>query len=363
MVREKFIDQLGKLVEISTISSDSAANSMALDIVESWVNDKSHKLRVKNGNAEILLLGSGDLINPKVGYLVHMDVVEGQPSQFRLTHSGNKLLGRGVSDMKFSIPIGVELLNQTITGKSDNDFTLAITTDEEVGGGEGGKHLADVLQFRPGVLVVPDGGDGFVLVNKSKGVAHVWVESTGKPAHASTPWLGKNALTPLCRLAANLLNKYDQNSRQENWETTMNIGSFSGGKSVNQVCPEAVLRLDFRFPETRTVDEILAEIKQLAAGVDPTLKAKITASGDPTFTDVKSEPVRKLQQASQEILGHAIAVIGECGASDARYWARYHTPIIMTKPEGGGIHSDDEWINSDSCLTFYSLISRYLAIL
>src|SRR3989339_677980 len=311
MTKEKFIDRLGKLVEIPTISQNVEANSKALGLVEEWADKRCKKLRVTNGNAEILLIGSGNLLQPKVGFLVHMDVVSAKPELFKLTHSGNRLLGRGVSDMKFSIPIGIELLNNVVKENSANDFTLAITTDEEVGGGEGGKHLADEIKFRPGVLIVPDGGDGLVLINKSKGVAHVWVESVGRPAHASEPWLGKNALTPLCRLAVTLLDKYDQNTQQVNWETTMNIGSFSGGKSVNQVCPEAMLKIDFRFPEKRSVAELLTEVQNLASQVDPDLQVKLAAAGDPTYTDIESTAVRKLMQASQEVLGHRLSVDGE----------------------------------------------------
>lgn len=240
-------------------------------------------------------------------------------------------------------------------------MTLAITTDEEVGGGEGGKYLAENLKFRPKVLIVPDGGDGFELINKSKGVAHIQIESEGRPAHASVPWKGKNALVPLCQLVNLLLEKYDQNSQEENWETTMNIGFMAGGKSVNQVCPEGILKLDFRFPESRNVTEVVGEVTDLIAKVDPGLKLELKASGDPIYTDTNLPEVQKFLQAAEKILGKKIEIKGEYGASDSRFWAKFNTLIIMTKPEGGDIHSDNEWINTDSCLKFYALMVEYIS--
>ncbi len=360
MQKELFLKQLAELVKIPTLSSDAPQLSQALALIESWADDSCQKKLITNGKAQILLLGNGDLFHPDVGYLVHVDVVQAKPEQFNMTQEGNTLRGRGVSDMKFSIPIGVELLNQATREGHKETITVAITTDEEVGGEEGGKHLAKDLEFRPKVLIVPDGGDGLELINKTKGVAHVWVEAEGQPAHASQPWLGSNALTPLVRLAGSLLDRYDKNSSQKNWNTTLNIGQIVGGTSVNQVCPQAVLKLDFRFPETRSVEGILSEVEQLAAKIGPMLKVSLSASGDPTYTDVNSGVIRKLMQAAKKVIGKKLPVKGEYGASDARFWANYKIPIIVTKPEGGSIHSDDEWVDLESCLKFYELMWTYI---
>ena len=43
-----------------------------------------------------------------------------------------------------------------------------ITTDEEVGGFEGAKFLVEKVKFSPKALIVPDGGDNLVFVDKAK---------------------------------------------------------------------------------------------------------------------------------------------------------------------------------------------------
>lgn len=362
MERDDFVSKLGKLIEIPTVREKEmfAESSRALDLVESWVHPSVARKRFKNGKAEILLLGNGNLLNPQIGYLVHVDVVDAADALFKMAEKDGRLYGRGVSDMKYSIPLGVALLNELALSKGKTTMTVAITTDEEVGGGEGGAYLAKDLKFRPQVLIVPDGGDGFVFVNKSKGVAHVWVESSGKTTHASTPWLGKNALTPVVKLADKLSDIYGANSKKKNWRTTLNLGVLQGGKSTNQVCNEAILKLDFRFPETRSVKEIIDEVKAISKKIDPKMKVKLAASGDPTYTDIKHLEVERFLRIAKEVLGKKIKIEGEEGASDARYWAKYNTPILMMKPDGGGIHSENEWIDIDSTLKYYDILSRYI---
>lgn len=362
MNKKIFIERLGDLVAIPSTTDNVRANTQALTMIKKWSDKRCNQQVFTNGHAKILLIGSGNILKPKIGYLVHVDVVPGHTNQFKMIQRGRNLIGRGVNDMKFSIPIGIELINQALKNGLDKDITIAVTTDEESGGNEGGKYLAQTLNFHPEILIVPDGGDNFRFVNKSKGVVHLLIESKGQPAHASQPWLGKNALSPLCRLANILLERYDNNSQQENWETTMNLGHLYGGNSANQVCSEAVLKLDFRFPETRSVNEIFYEVKNMAVSIDPSLQVSVTAAGDPTTTDISLQPVQKLMKAARMVLGKNLVVKGDYGASDARYWAKYHIPILMTKPKGGGCHSDHEWINLDSCLKFYEIMWKYLTI-
>lgn len=112
MLEEKaFIDQLAKLVRLKTLPGDMAENTKAFDLVEGWLTKSVEKKRVKNGKAEILIAGNKEIMVPEVAFLVHMDVVAGRDDQFRMRVEGDRIIGRGTSDMKFSIPMGIALLN------------------------------------------------------------------------------------------------------------------------------------------------------------------------------------------------------------------------------------------------------------
>lgn len=360
MNKNIFLKQLKELVSFETLTGDIKTNTAALDYVEKLLDKRVRVKRLRNGNAEIMIAGNLNTMSPDIAYLVHIDIVSGQPSQFTMKQVGDKLLGRGVSDMKFSIPIGVALLNSLIKRKSNISFALVITTDEEIGGFDGSFYLAEKLKFRPKVLLVPDGGDNLIFVNKAKGVCQLIVEANGSPAHASRPWNGKNALEPIIKLSNRLLDVYEKNNKKECWETTMNIGQIEGGVSVNQVCPSAVMKLDFRFPETDSKERITKEVTELAKEIDSTLKISPASYGLPTFTDTALPVVKLFLKTMEKSLGKKIEIKETYGASDARHFAKFNIPVLMIKPVGGDIHCDTEWISFSSCMEFYKGLEMFL---
>jgi succinyl-diaminopimelate desuccinylase len=189
MKAKDLTDQLGKLVSMKTLPGEVLVNKKALDYVETLVDKKVKKERFSNGKAEVLILSVRKTKSPEMCYMVHMDVVAGRDDQFKMKIEGDKLIGRGASDMKFSIPIGVALLNEAVDKKLD--FALVIATDEEVGGLEGGKYLSEVKKYSPKLLIVPDGGENLNFVDKAKGVCQIKIVAKGVSAHASRPWLGE----------------------------------------------------------------------------------------------------------------------------------------------------------------------------
>ena len=360
MNKQTFINQLKKLVAFETVTDNVEANSKALDYVQTLLDKSVVVKRIKNKNTEILIAGNTKTNSPDVAYMVHMDVVSAKKEQFTLVQKGDKLFGRGSSDMKFSIPMGVSLLNDLIAKKSKLKFTLVITTDEEVGGFDGGAFLAENLKFRPKCLLVPDGGDNLTFVEKAKGVCQVLITSIGRPAHASRPWMGKNAIDPLVRLSTELLKLYGKNSKKETWSTTMNIGQIQGGISTNQVCAEASLKLDFRYPETDSIKNILGVVAKLAKKIEPSLKISTMSTGLPTFTDRKETVVQSFLTAMENAFGKKIVVDKTYGASDARHFAKSNIPVLMMKPMGGEIHSETEWISINSSIKFFKGLKLFL---
>lgn len=360
MNKQTFINQLKKLVAFETVTGNIEANSKALTYVESLLNSGVITKRVKNKSTEILIAGNTKTNSPDVAYMVHMDVVSGRKEQFTLVQRGDRLFGRGASDMKFSIPMGISLLNELVTNKSKLSFALVLTTDEEVGGFDGGAFLAENLKFRPKCLIVPDGGDNMNFVEKAKGVCQVLIESKGRPAHASRPWMGKNAIDPLVKLSTELLKIYGKNSLKETWNTTINIGQIQGGISTNQVCAEASLKLDFRYPETDSIKNIVGIVTKLANKIEPTLKISTMSTGLPTFTDRGQSVVKLFLSSMEKAYKKKIVINKTYGASDARHFAKFDIPVLMMKPMGGEIHSENEWISLSSSMKFFEGLKLFL---
>lgn len=385
LTKQEFIKQLKELVAVESLSGDLTQNAKVLDVIETMVDSKATIKRIKNKTAEILLVSNRtnatneQLMNPDFGYLVHVDVVAA--SDMRLwdmqvverevispqdKENGKKAtlqavaLGRGVSDMKFSVPIGISILNDLIKSNSKKTITLAITTDEERGGFDGALFLADALKFRPKIMIVPDGGDNWNFVYRAKGIVHIKITCTGRAAHGSRPWKGDNAISKINKILSKLLDKYEKNSMEYNWETTMNPGVIKGGVSVNQVCDLVTLDLDFRFPETNTKEAILKEVASIASEVGADISTEILSQGLPTLTDQKSEVVKDFIATMQKNCSSKILLSETVGGSDARHFTQYNIPILMMKPLGGDIHENSEWISVDSCLEYEQGLMEFI---
>ncbi|MEP7167190.1 MAG: M20 family metallopeptidase [Candidatus Woesebacteria bacterium] len=354
--------QLGTLVGFQTLTGNVSENAKALDYVESLLSPQAKVKRIKNKTTEILLASTNDSLTPEIGYMVHMDVVSASPALFSLKEKNGKLYGRGVSDMKFSIPLGVSILNELIETHSPISFTLAITTDEEVGGYDGGAYLAETIGWKPKALIVPDGGDNMQFVNKAKGVCQLIVTASGRSAHASRPWEGKNALVPIAKLITELEKRYGGNNQTEGWKTTLNFGKLIGGISINQVCDKAVLNMDFRYPETDSVQRITDEVSQLVKAIEPTMKITKGLTGLPTYTDVNLPVVKRFLNCIGDKVGKPIIVAPTYGASDARHFAKDNIPVLMIKPMGGDIHCETEWLDIQSTLDLYQGLRTFLQL-
>lgn len=358
MTRDEFLTQLRTLTEMKSVSENRIANKNLVRYVSSQISPDAVTKVWSNKCADILLASNVKTMRPDVAFLVHGDVVSGSDDLFNLKVVGDKLMGRGVSDMKFSIPIGVHLLNDWIKSKKVSSFAFVMTTDEEMGGFNGARVLAEKYKFNPKLLIVPDGGDNFELVYKSKGVVHVLVESKGKSSHASDPWFGRSAVTPLVVLAKALTDKYGVNGVKPNWDITCNIGQIHAGESTNQVCDYGYMKIDFRFPEKFTVNDILDDLKMLVSKEKLKLKISRLVFGKPTFTDPKLPELVSFKSIAEKIIGKKVKLIGDCGASDARYFGK--SPILMMKPEGGGIHSNTEWVSLNSCMLYFEIIKKFI---
>ena len=211
MTKSQFIKQLKKIVSFPTLSTDLETNLLLFEYLKTLINPQAQIKTIINGNAAILIASYQDDKNSDLAYLVHSDVVSAGDDQFKMKVDQDHLIGRGTSDMKYSIPVGVALLNELIAKKSELSFALVVTSDEEIGGFGGADYLAKKANFRPTAIIVPDGGNNFDFIDKSKGVCQLLIKAKGVPAHASTPWEGDNALVKLVKLASLLLKKFEKN--------------------------------------------------------------------------------------------------------------------------------------------------------
>jgi len=146
----------------------------------------------------------------KVLWVGHLDVVpEGKPEFWthppysgKITDDGF-IYGRGASDMKGACAAAM-VAARILGGLEDplpNNVEFWFTSDEEVGGGDGARWLAETGRLQGDVCVIGDGSGGGLdhpgIDLGCKGGATTRLVARGRTAHGSTPFLGDNAIKKL----------------------------------------------------------------------------------------------------------------------------------------------------------------------
>lgn len=349
-------DLLKKLVEFKTVVGNPAAMLAALDFIEDYLTERGmFTQRVQNGEVWSLLARTrADVITPKVVLGAHLDVVPAPNELFHLREDQGKLYGRGTLDMKFAIAAYMQLVDD-LRGKLDQyDFGLMITTDEEQGGLDGAGKLAEA-GYLPKVLLLPDGGDNWQIQTFSKGFLYFSIETKGRTAHGSKPWLGQNAILNLVDIIHDIQRLFPEASVDTN---TLNVGQIEGGNAPNQVAASAKAVLDGRFISEAEKARILTKIEAICA----VHEAKITVlvDGPACAIDLQNTYVEPFAKLITEVTGVTITGSRTTGTNDVRFFAAKGVPGISLYPVGGGHHGPEEWIDATAFNQFHEITAAYI---
>jgi succinyl-diaminopimelate desuccinylase len=195
----------------------------------------------------------------------------------------------------------------------------------------------------------------FDIVYKAKGILWLKLNFNGKSFHSAYPWNGKNAIEKANNFINKLL-KIIKNPKKNQWKTTVNLANInSNNKAFNKIPDNCELLLDVRFiPEDK---EILNKIKKLLSNED-NLKVLVE---EPSFLVKKNDTnILKLKKIAKNVLSKNLILRGANGSSDARHYSYINVPAIEFGPKGGGIGSDNEYVEISSLSNFYVIMKKFL---
>jgi succinyl-diaminopimelate desuccinylase len=376
-VQERLTSITADLVGFATVERDSKALARCVWWVEQHARERAPRLRVRrftSGRKPSVLLWHGDAL-PRVLFCGHLDVVEAaDPAAFTLRRdldgADARLVGRGTADMKGPVAALLDIL-ETIPLPG---LGLLLTTDEEIGGTHGTRHVLDWLADQgalPKVALLPDGGAGMRLVVEQKGVLHLRLLAEGRAAHASRPWLGINALERLFEGYAELRRQYPTPAAEDDWRVTVTLTELRNvGNSPNTVPQRVEGVLDVRFPggrstssgsaNTSTTGDGRAYARRIARWLRPYQTTSKTLLYAPAFClDPGSSWVGRLQSVARDQLGSPLPLCREAGASDARFFAARGVPVLVFQPRCADWHGANEWIDLGSLALFRGVCADF----
>jgi acetylornithine deacetylase len=209
------------------------------------------------------------------GYILsgHMDVVPAGESEwtsdpFTLRRDGDRLYGRGATDMKGFLACALAALPRLATMNLRRPIHLAFSYDEEAGG-RGVPHLIAAL---PNLCERPLGAvigepSGMQAVCAHKGKAAVQLEVIGRSGHSSRPDLGLNAVHAMSGLITRVV-AYGQSLANGPFHedfappySSLQVGVIAGGQAVNIIPDRCTADIEVRAVPGVSPSSLLEPVK------------------------------------------------------------------------------------------------------
>ena len=214
------------------------------------------RIPVADGRIDVLAT-SGSA--PFVTLSTHLDTV---PPYIPPRRDATRLHGRGSCDAK-GIAAAMLCAAERLRARGRSVAMLFVVGEETT---HDGAHAADAWAratgFRSLALVNGEPTESTLALG-TKGAIRVIVRTSGEAAHSAYPHLGRSATRALVHLLAEL-DALELPRDELLGETTVNIGSLSGGVADNVVAPSAEARLMARL--VGPADDVWARLERWAAG-------------------------------------------------------------------------------------------------
>ncbi|MGI0083445.1 MAG: M20/M25/M40 family metallo-hydrolase [Nitrosopumilaceae archaeon] len=329
-----------------------------------FLTDKCDDLGFENihidevGNL-IATKGSG---SPKILLCGHMDTV---PGKIKVKNDNGYLYGRGASDAK--APLMSMLLAAASLQNHSGTVVFAAVVDEE-GNARGVKSLVkQKLDIDYAIFGEPSGIRNITIAYKGRIAINLKI-NVGNSAHASAPWLAKNAIEEAYVFVSALKNELEanQSNKPKGLILTAALTEIKGGTSHNVTALECDAIMDIRIPvdmNCKTVGEKIATIVQEVAkkqGVSAFYS--VLDETEPFEAPHNSPLVRALTLGVLDVEKARPRLIRKTGTGDMNIIGNaLNIPVVTYGPgDPHASHTVDERVSVDEYLRSIEVFKRML---
>jgi succinyl-diaminopimelate desuccinylase len=282
----------------------------------------------------------------------HLDVVplgarEWTRDPFAGETDGDKLYGRGASDMKAGVA-ALLVAARAFSGKlSGTAGVVVVLTAAEEGGCIGSAQLAKTqLLGRAGAMVVGEPTSNYPLVGH-KGSLKFHARFRGVSAHGSMPELGVNAIYKAGR-AVTRLEDFDFGAKPHPvmGKPTLNVGTFAGGSGVNVVPDEATIGVDVRTVPGVDHGELMKKLASLLGDAE----LGVFSDLEPVWTAPDHEWIQRVFEICKPYLDEPPTARTAPYMTDAANLLKVYAgaPTVVLGPgEAAMAHQTDEYASQE----------------
>ncbi|MCM2257196.1 MAG: acetylornithine deacetylase/succinyl-diaminopimelate desuccinylase family protein [Vicinamibacteria bacterium] len=300
-----------------------------------------------------------------------------------------RVWGRGTCDMKGGLAAAVYAIEALRRAGVRLAGTVEVsgTVDEESGGQAGVAWLAQsgrLAKDRVDYAIIPEPLNVDRICTGHRGVWWFEVETRGRIAHGSMPYLGVSAIDHLGAVLEAVRTELQPELAKRttrmpvvpagSGRATLNVNTISGGQAGQAVqtpcvADRAMAIFDRRYLVEEAYEDAKAEVVALLERVRSRVPGFDYALNDrmlvyPTETPAGSPLVAALQRGIREVLGREAAIVASPGSYDQKHFDRIGG-VPHCVAYGPGVlelaHQPDEWVAIDDLVASTKVMA--LAIL
>lgn len=307
----------------------------------------------------IATIGSG---SPTVLLCGHMDTV---PGKVKVRKEGDYLYGRGASDAK--APLMAMLLAASTMQKNNGTIIFVGAVDEE-GNATGIKNLAkQKLNIDYAVFGEPSGIRNVTIAYKGRIAINLKV-NVGDSAHASAPWLAKNAIEEALKFTAELKKSLEENQegKSKGMILTATPTEIKGGDSHNVTPKECNTIMDIRIPVTMNCKMVGERIATLVNEISKKQGVEAIYSvldeTEPFEAPLNSPLIRAFTLGVMDVEHTRPALIRKTGTGDMNIIGTlWNIPVVTYGPgDPHASHTMDERVSMNEYLRGIEVIKNTL---
>lgn len=267
---------------------------------------------------------------------------------FRGETDGDRLYGRGASDMKAGVAAILLAARAMAKRLAGTPGVVIVLTAAEEGGCIGSKNLVQTgLLGRAGAMVVGEPTSNYPLVGH-KGSLKFHARFRGISAHGSMPHLGVNAIYKAAR-AIGALEAFDFGvpAHPVMGRPTLNVGTIEGGSSVNAVPDSASFGVDMRTVPGMDHQQLL---KRLGTVLGDEGELEVFSDLGPVWTAPEHEWVQRVFEICRAYQGEPLAARTAPYMTDAANLLKVYAgaPTVVLGPgEAAMAHQTDEYCSME----------------
>jgi len=303
--------------------------------------------------------GSG---SPKVLLCGHMDVV---PGKVKVRREGDSLYGRGASDAKAPL---MAMLFAAASVQNNNGTVIFVGSVDEEGNATGIKNLVKKeLEVDYAVFGEPSGIRQVTIAYKGRLAINLKI-TVEDSAHASAPWLSKNAIEESMIFTSELKKGLEegQEKKTKGMLLTATLTEINGGTSHNVTPKECVATMDIRIPVDMNCKTIEQKIATLVKDISERRKVEafysILDETEPFEAPHNSSIVRAITLGIMDIENSRPTLIRKTGTGDMNVLGnQWNIPVVTYGPgDPHEAHTIDEKVSIEEYLKGIEILKKTL---